>query len=64
MLKDYSEEELHCKKEGIRAKYKELFINKSESQNSDFESFFTQGTGKRDNISNRINTMHKVFFND
>lgn len=63
-LNKYSEEELLSKKERIRTKYKELFINKSEGQNSDFELFFTQGTGKRDNISNRITTMQKVFFND
>ncbi|WP_268869222.1 hypothetical protein [Streptococcus sanguinis] len=64
MLNDYSEEELLYKKERIKTKYKELFINKSENQNSDFELFFTQGTGKRDNIWNRITTMQKVFFND
>lgn len=51
--------------------YQSVFNNKKHSESekdinneSDYEKYFTQGTGKLKNIVSRINTMRKVLFNE
>ena len=45
-------------KEDFQERYNRLFID------GDFEKYFTQGTGQRENIKNRIVAMNKVLYGE
>lgn len=55
--------ELKIKKDGLADRYNKLFTeNEPETKLTQFEKYFTQGTGQRENIYQRIRCMNKVLF--
>ncbi|MGM5692854.1 DUF262 domain-containing protein [Streptococcus suis] len=50
-------------REGIENRYKELFTVMEGDKLSDFDKYFTQGTGQKENIVQRVVCMERVLYN-